>query len=87
MGEAVGIDVLVGGIEVFVGFALLTRVSVGGWRVAVRGMGIAVGDGLVPQPLTEKTRNVAAKDNGRSFFILFPSFNRSASCLLRADLF
>ena len=84
MGEAVGIDVLVGGIEVFVGVALLTSVSVGGWRVEVRGMGVAMGDGLIPQPLTEMTRSVAAKKKGKDLFI-FTTSHRSAICLLFTD--
>jgi hypothetical protein len=67
MGVAVGVGVSVGGTGVTV--AVGTGVSVGGWEVAVGGTGVAVGDGPVPQPLTVKTRKVAVKNNGKSFFI------------------
>ncbi len=77
-----GIEVAVGRSGVSVGgtvggMGVLVGVSVGGRKVAVGGTDVAVGDGLVPQPLTVKTRKVTVKNNANSLgiFVLILLFS------------
>ena len=73
IGVTVGVGVTVGGMGVSVGgdVSVDGGVSVDGREVAIGGTGVAVGDGLVPQPLTVKTRKIAVKNNGKRFFTSF----------------